>query len=121
MEPHHADIEWKLPERVHPVIDIYVPQNTNLDLQLGKTDLEVKDVRGDKIVNAGKGTVRLAVADNNSEYRSIIVDVAMGSFSDLRTAGEIDHHLPLHKELSGPGTATAHLQMAMGKIEITPE
>lgn len=118
-DSHRADVEWKLPERVHPVIEIYVPQNTNLDLQLGKTDLEIKNIRGDKIVNAGKGTVKLAVA--SSEYHSIIVDVAMGSFVDLRPGGESDHHVPLHKDLPGDGTATAHLQMAMGKIEITPK
>jgi hypothetical protein len=121
VDSHSADIEWKLPERVHPVIDIYVPRETNLNLALGKTDLEIRDVVGDKTVNAGKGTVRLAVANDKSEYRSIVVDVALGSFSDLRPEGESDHHTPLHKEFSGEGTATAHLQMAMGRVEITPE
>lgn len=121
MDSHGADIEWKLPERVHPVIDIDVPKETNLGLELGKTDLEIRDVEGDKTVNAGKGIVRLRVANGNSEYRSIVVDVAMGSFSDLRPEGESDHNVPLHKEFSGEGTATAHLQMAMGRVEITPE
>lgn len=121
MDAHGADIEWKLPERVHPVLDIDVPKETNLGLELGKTDLEIRDVEGDKTVNAGKGIVRLRVANGNSEYRSIVVDVAMGSFSDLRPEGESDHNVPLHKEFSGEGTATAHLQMAMGRVEITPE
>ena len=119
-DSNRADLEWKLPERVHPVIDIYVPKNTNLHLQLGKIDLEVKDIRGEKTVNAGKGIVRLAVPIGNADYRSIIVDVAMGSFADLRRGGESGHHVPLHREILGEGTNTAHLQMAMGRIEITP-
>ena len=116
-----ADVEWKLPESSRPVIDIYVPEKTALDLQLGKTNLLVKGVRGDKTVNAGKGTVRLGVSDGDSEYHSIIVDVAMGSFADLRTKKNLDHHFPFHQELPGRGDATAHLQMAMGRIEIAKE
>lgn len=119
-DSNRADVEWKLPERVHPVIDIYVPQETNLHLQLGKINLEVKDIRGEKTVNAGKGTVRLAVPIGNADYSSIIVDVAMGSFADLRPGGESSQQVPLHEEISGKGTSTAHLQMAMGRIEIMP-
>lgn len=121
MESQGADMEWKLPERVHPVIDVSVPKETKLDLSLGNADVEIEGIEGDKIVNAGKGTVRLAVADASSEYRSIVVDVAMGSFADLRPGGQSGHHVPFHKEFSGKGNTTAHLQMAMGKIEITTE
>jgi hypothetical protein len=116
-----ADVEWKLPASSRPAIDIYVPEQTALDLQLGKTNLLVKGVRGDKAVNAGKGTVRLDVTDGDSEYHSIIVDVAMGSFVDLRTNDNISHHFPFHQELPGRGDATARLQMAMGRIEIAKE
>jgi hypothetical protein len=42
-----ADVEWKLPESSRPVIDMCVPEQTALDLQLGKTNLLVKGVRGD--------------------------------------------------------------------------
>jgi hypothetical protein len=110
-----------LPASSRPAIDIYVPEQTSLDLQLGKTNLLVKGVRGDKAVNAGKGTVRLDVTDGDSEYHSIIVDVAMGSFVDLRTNDNISHHFPFHQELPGRGDATARLQMAMGRIEIAKE
>jgi hypothetical protein len=118
-----ADIEWKLPERSHPLINVYVPANTNLDLQLGKTTLQVKDVRGDKVVNAGKGKIQLVVADGDAEYRSIVVDVAMGSFVDQRPGGMIRTDLmrPLHKEFKGQGSSTAYLQMAMGRVEIANE
>ena len=116
MVDNSADVEWKLPASSRPVIDIYVPEQTALDLQLGKTNLLVKGVRGDKAVNAGKGTVRLDVSDGDSEYHSIIVDVAMGSFADLRIGNNLDHPNPLHQEAAGRGHATAHLQMAMGKI-----
>ena len=116
-----ADVEWKLPASSRPVIDMYVPKQTALDLQLGKTNLLVKGVRGDKAVNAGKGTVRLDVSDSDLEYHSIIVDVAMGSFADLRTEGIVRHHFPFHQEFPGRGDATAHLQMAMGRIEIAKE
>jgi hypothetical protein len=118
-----ADIEWKLPERSRPLIEIYVPENTNLDLQLGKITLQVNDVRGDKVVNAGKGKVRLVVADGDVEYRSIVVDVAMGSFVDLRPGGVRRTNLarPLHTEFKGQGSSIAHLQMAMGRIEISNE
>ena len=116
-----ADVEWKLPASSRPVIDMYMPEHTALDLQLGNTNLLVKGVRGDKAVNAGKGTVRLDVSDGDSEYHSIIVDVAMGSFADLRIGNNLDHSNPLHQELPGRGDATAHLQMAMGKIEIAKE
>jgi hypothetical protein len=114
-----ADVEWKLPESSRPVIDMYVPERTALDLQLGNTKLLVKGVRGDKTINAGKGTVRLDVSD--TEYHSIIVDVAMGSFADLRTENNPSHHFPFHQELPGRGDARAHLQMAMGRIEIANE
>jgi len=30
-----ADVEWKLPASSRPVIDVYVPEQTALDLQLG--------------------------------------------------------------------------------------
>jgi hypothetical protein len=116
-----ADIEWKLPERVHPVIDIYVPMKTSIDLQLGKTEVEVKGVRGNKVLNVGKGTARLYVENGDSEYSSIVVDVAMGSFADLRRPGKHSDHVPFHEEFSGKGSSTAHLQMAMGKAEIAPE
>lgn len=116
-----ADVEWKLPASARPVIDVYVPEQTALDLQLGKTNLLVKGVRGDKSVNAGKGTVRLDVRDGDSEYRSILVDVAMGSFADLRTEDNPSRRFPFHQELPGRGDATAHLQMAMGRIEIAKE
>jgi hypothetical protein len=116
-----ADVEWKLPESSHPVMDVYVPEQTSLDLQLGKTNLLVKGVRGDKAVNAGKGTVRLDVSDGESEYHSIIVDVAMGSFADLRTEDNPSRRFPFHQELPGKGDAKAHLQMAMGRIEIAKE
>jgi len=116
-----ADIEWKLPERSRPEIVVYVPTNTNLDLELGKTSLLLNGVRGNKVVNAGKGKVRLEVKDSNLEYRSIIVDIAMGSFSDLRPGGTAGNHTPLHKEFDGQGDSTAHLMMAMGKVEIAPE
>jgi hypothetical protein len=117
----NADVEWKLPAGSRPVIDVYVPEQTALDLQLGRTNLLVKGVRGDKVVNAGKGTARLEVIDGNSEYRSIVVDVAMGSFSDLRSRDNASRHFPFHEELPGRGDATAHLQMAMGMIEIAKE
>jgi hypothetical protein len=116
-----ADVEWKLPASSRPVIDMYVPEQTALDLQLGRTNLLVKGVRGDKEVNAGKGTVRLDVSNGDSEYHSITVDVAMGSFADLRTEDSLSHHFPFHQELPGRGDATAHLQMAMGRIEIGQE
>jgi len=116
-----ADVEWKLPENSLPVFNIYVPEQTSLNLQLGKTNLLVRGVRGDKVVNAGKGMLRLDVRNDNSEYRSIIVDVALGSFADLRTEGIRSKHVPFHQELRGQGEATAHLQMAMGKIEIAEE
>ena len=116
-----ADVEWKLPASSRPVIDIYVPEETTLDLQLGKTNLLVKGVHGDKAVNAGKGTARLEVSDGDSEYHSIVVDVAMGSFVDLRTEDNLSHRFPFHQELPGRGNATAHLQMAMGRIEIAKE
>lgn len=116
-----ADVEWKLPASSRPVIDLYVPEETALDLQLGKTNLLVKGVRGNKTVNAGKGTVRLAVTDSDLEYRSIVVDVAMGSFTDLRTEDNGSRHFPFHQELPGRGNAIAHLQMAMGRIEIAAE
>ena len=116
-----ADVEWKLPASSRPVIDVYVPEQTALDLQLGKTNLLVKGVRGDKAVNAGKGTVRLDVSDGDSEYHSIIVDVAMGSFADLRTDDNPSRQVPFHQELPGRGQATAHLQIAMGRIEIAKE
>jgi hypothetical protein len=61
------------------------------------------------------------VSDGDSEYHSIIVDVAMGSFADLRTGDNLSHHFPFHQELPGRGDATAHLQMAMGRIEIATE
>ena len=48
-----ADVEWKLPASSRPVIDMYVPERTALDLRLGKTNLLVKGVRGDKAVHAG--------------------------------------------------------------------
>ena len=116
-----ADVEWKLPASSRPVIDMYVPERTALDLQLGRTNLLVKGVRGDKAVNAGKGTVRLDVRDGDSEYHSITVDVAMGSFADLRSEDNLSRHFPFHQELQGRGDATAHLQMAMGRIEIAKE
>jgi hypothetical protein len=116
-----ADVEWKLPAGSRPVIDVYVPEHTALDLQLGKTNPLVKGVRGDKAVNAGKGTVRLDVTNSDSEYHSIIVDVATGSFADLRTEDNLGHHFPYHQELPGRGDAMAHLQLAMGRIEIAKE
>jgi hypothetical protein len=45
----------------------------------------------------------------------------MGSFADLRTEGNMSKNVPFHQELPGRGDATAHLQMAMGKIEIAKE
>jgi hypothetical protein len=116
-----ADVEWKLPAGSLPVFNIYVPEQTALDMQLGKTNLLVKGVRGNKAVSAGKGTVRLDVSDGDSEYHSIVVDVAMGSFTDLRIQGNPSNQIPFHQELVGRGDATAHLQMAMGRIEIAKE
>ena len=116
-----ADVEWKLPAGSLPVFDIYVPKQTALDLQLGKTNLLVNGVRGDKAISVGKGTLRLDVSDGDSEYHSIIVDVAMGSFTDLRTEGNSSNQIPFHRVLQGRGDATAHLQMAMGRIEIAKE
>jgi len=116
-----ADVEWKLPARSLPQINIYVPMKTDLDLELGKTDVEVRGVRGNKVLNVGKGTARLYVENGDSEYSSIVVDVAMGSFADLRPGGKHSNHLPFHEEFAGKGSSTAHLQMAMGKAEIAPE
>jgi len=118
---NEAEILWKLPEETHPVIDIYVPLNTNLNLQLGKAKLEVKSVRGNKQISVGKGTARLYVTDEPQEYSRITVNVAMGSFSDLRPGGTENHQVPLHREFSGTGSATVDLQVAMGKAEISLE
>jgi len=121
VEQRNADVEWKLPESSLPVIDVYIPQQTALNLQVGKTNLLVKGVRGDKTVSAGKGTVRLDVSRGDSEYRSIMIDVAMGSFADLRSEDKPSQHFPFHQELSGRGDANAHLQMAMGRIEVAED
>lgn len=73
-------------------------------------------------MNAGKGTLRIYVANAPSENRAIVVDLAMGSFADLRDhEKEGHHHTPFHTEFFGSGTANAHLQMVMGRIEIAPE
>lgn len=62
-----------------------------------------------------------ASTNSPTPSRSIVVDVAMGSFVDLRPGGVTDHRVPLHKEFKGQGSSTAHLQMAMGRVEIAPE
>jgi hypothetical protein len=45
----------------------------------------------------------------------------MGSFADLRTDDNPSRQVPFHQELPGRGQATAHLQIAMGRIEIAKE
>jgi hypothetical protein len=119
VESSHADIEWKLPEHSHPVIDIYVPDSTKLDLQLGKVNLAVKGVRGDKSIDVGKGTARLYVRPD--EYRVINVAVAMGSFSDDRPGGATIRKIPLRQQIDGPGRATASIKVAMGHAELMQE
>lgn len=117
--PGQADVEWKLPERSHPVINIYVPAGTKLNLQLGKVDVDVKGVRGDKSIDVGKGTARLYVCPD--EYRAIEVAVAMGTFTDQRPGGTTNHKVPLHEHFDGPGQATAEIKVAMGQAELVPE
>jgi hypothetical protein len=117
--PGQADVEWKLPERSHPVISIYVPTGTKLNLQLGKVDVDVKGVRGDKSIDVGKGTARLYVRPD--EYRAIEIAVAMGSFTDQRPGGTTDHKVPLHEHFDGPGQSLAEMKVAMGQAELVPE
>lgn len=83
---------------------------------IGFFDVDMHGLRGNTIRN-----LRLEVSDRDSEYHSIIVDVAMGSFADLPTEDALSHHFPFHQELLGRGDATAHLQMAMCRIEIAKE
>jgi hypothetical protein len=121
LNPSGADIEWKLPRRALPVIDVYVPKDTKLNLELGNVQLEVRGVRGDKQIDAGRGTARLYVMADGADYRRLTVDVAMGSFVDLRPGGKQSHKVPLHEEFSGTGKGNAHLSVAMGKAEIAYE
>jgi len=78
-------------------------------------------VRGNKQISVGKGTARLFVTSERNEYNRITVDVVMGSFADLRPGGAESHQIPLHREFSGAGSATADLHVAMGKAEIAVE
>jgi hypothetical protein len=121
LNPAGADIEWKLPRRALPVIDVYVPKDTKLNLELGNVQLEVRTRGGDKRIDVGRGTARLYVSADGSDYRRLTVDVAMGSFVDLRTGGKQSHKMPLHEEFSGNGNSTAQLSVAMGKVEIAAE
>jgi len=116
-----ADVEWKLPESAHPVIEVHVPSNTHLNLELGTVTLDVKGIHGNKYLNAGKGTAKLYVPSGATEYSLITVEVAMGSFADLRPGGVEIHKVPLHKEFKDAGTFTADLKMAMGNVEFVPE
>ena len=116
-----ADIEWKLPEAGHPVVTVYLPEHADLDLELGKAELDVTGIRGNKHLSLGKGTARLHVASGNSEYSRMTVDVAMGSFRDWRPDGLESHKVPLHQEFLGTGSASARIEVAMGKAEIAPE
>ncbi len=115
------DIEWKLPEGSHPVIEVDIPADTNLDLQLGKAQLEVGGIVGNKHISVGKGSARLYAREDNAESGEIVVDVAMGSFADLRPGDRESHRAPLHEEIPDKGSATAHLEVAMGKAEIAAQ
>ena len=121
ISPELADIEWKLPSHSRPEIYVYLPEDANLDLNVGNSQLEVKGNRGNKRLDVGRGKARLYVASGNTDFSRITVDVAMGSFADLRPEGKENHKIPLHEEIQGSGASTATVSAAMGKVEIVPE
>jgi hypothetical protein len=119
--PEKTVMLWKLPESAKPVFHVLVPRNAHLILDLGKSELTVRGIHGEKQLNVGRGTARLYVQPDNADFSQISVDVAMGSFTDLRPGGKQNHKVPLHEEISGSGTAKATLNVAMGKAEIASE
>ena len=119
--PEETVMLWKLPESAKPVFHVYVPRGTHLRLDLGKSELTVQGIQGDKDLSVGRGTARLYVRPDSTDFSQIGVDVAMGSFSDLRPGGKQIHKVPLHEDISGSGTAKVTLNVAMGKAEIAAQ
>ena len=119
-EAQSATIAWKLPEDAHPVLYVYVPEHTNLDLQFGKGTVEVQGISGNKIIHVGKGEARLNMS-SPPEYNRMSVHVALGSFEDRRPGGHEDRKAPLHEVLTAGGAYSTDIHMAMGKVILLPD
>jgi hypothetical protein len=119
--PEKAVMLWKLPESAKPIFHVYIPRGARLRLDLGKSELTVQGILGDKELSVGRGTARLYVRSDSTDFSQISVDVAMGSFIDQRPGGKQIHKVPLHEDISGSGTAKVSLNVAMGKAEIAAQ
>ena len=118
-DPQNATVAWKLPENAHPVLYVYVPDQTNIDLQLGKGAVDIQGIVGNKRIHLGKGEAKLNMT-RSPEYSRLSVHVAMGSFEDRRPGGHENHKAPLHEELTATGPYTADVHVAMGKLILLP-
>ena len=118
-DAQNATMAWKLPEDSHPVLYIYVPRHTDIDLQFGKGAVEIQDVSGNKRIHVGKGETKLILA-GPPEYSHLSVHVALGSFEDRRPGGHENHKAPLHEQLTSTGPYTVDVHVAMGELLLLP-
>ncbi len=115
-----ATMGWKLPESSHAVIYVYVPRQTSVDIQLGRGNLEIKGVEGNKLIHVGKGEAKLNLSSALPEYSHMTIHVSMGTFEDRRVGGHNSHKVPLKEEFSAEGLYSADIHVAMGKVVLLP-
>jgi hypothetical protein len=122
VQPNDGLVEMKFSKAARAKVTLTLPMKRGEDFEfnLGRGDLEfvAGNGAGERRINVGMGSVKLAVGD--AAYESMQVNIGMGSLHDHRP-GESDGHFVVSKQYEAKGDGSLQINVGMGSLEIRQE
>jgi hypothetical protein len=119
VQPADGVVEMKFSRAARVKVTLMLPMKRGEDFEfnLGRGDLEfvAGNSAGERQINVGMGSVKLAVGD--APYGSMQVNIGMGSLHDHRP-GESNGHIVVNKEYQARGDGSLEINVGMGSMEI---
>jgi hypothetical protein len=119
IQPDGGQLEMKFPKAARARVTLTLPMKRGEDFEfnLGRGDLEfvAGNGAGERRINVGMGSVRLAVG--TAPYESMQVNIGLGSLHDHRP-GESDGHFVVSREYEAKGDGSLQINVGMGSMEI---
>ncbi len=99
---------------------VYVPQQTELKVQLGVGDLTISGIQGNKELHVDIGDLKLAVAGPD-EYDHVETHTRIGDISDSLSQGAHGHFLGQSEDFSLNGRFHLKASVGIGDVNIHRE
>jgi hypothetical protein len=119
VQPDDGVVEMKFSRAVRAKVTLTLPmkRGENFEFNLGRGDLDFAagNAAGERQINVGMGSVKLAVGD--APYGSMQVNIGLGSLHDHRPGGS-DGHFVVSKEYQANGDGSLQINVGMGSMEI---